>query len=228
MRSYRVCRCRGWGTLGHKALPFERSLAAWAASPQSPAPQPLAARGWHGRAWEERGRQDPVLCASSVGLGLGILQAPGECEPAGGRRGVRGSWLKSAELDSFVQWVSCLMTALFDRGTKAVTRSLAVLSLQQIKEQFPQRRALKIALRWSHPCQPRPNEGRQGCLRHPQHSLGLGWRPRASCGSGPERGGGENWTGHRRHSRERAPEPVRHRPHGVPGAPEIRAAGIQC
>lgn len=42
--------------------------------------------------------------------------------------------------------------------TKAVTRSLAVLSLQLIKEQFPQRWTLKIGLSWPRPCQPHPNE----------------------------------------------------------------------
>lgn len=40
-----------------------------------------------------------------------------------------------------------------------MTRSLAVLSLQPIKEQFPQRWTLKIGLSWPRPCQPHPNEG---------------------------------------------------------------------
>lgn len=43
-------------------------------------------------------------------------------------------------------------------GTKAVTKSLALLPLQPVKEQFPQRQTLKIAQSWLHPCQPHPDE----------------------------------------------------------------------
>lgn len=108
-------------------------------------------------------------------------------------RGRRESWPASAELDSFTQWASCLMTAPFDRGTKAMTRSLAVLSPQQIKEQFPQRRVLKIALHWSHPCQPRPTrDGRAACTA-PSSPWGLAgghglWVRAPGCG-------GEHWMG---------------------------------
>lgn len=44
-------------------------------------------------------------------------------------------------------------------GDKGNERSSAVLSLLMIKEQFPQRQTLKIALSWPHPCQPHQNEG---------------------------------------------------------------------
>lgn len=75
-------------------------------------------------------------------------------------------------------------------GTKAVTRSLAVLSLQPIKGQFPQRRILKIALSWPHPCQPHPNEGVQELVAS-AFSMHWAW-PEARM---PQTAGSAPWAG---------------------------------
>lgn len=75
-------------------------------------------------------------------------------------------------------------------GTEAVTRSLAVLSLQPIKGQFPQRRTLKIALSWLHPCQLHPNEGVQEMVAA---AFSMHWAWPESCL--PQTAGSAPWAG---------------------------------
>lgn len=79
-------------------------------------------------------------------------------------------------------------------GTKTVTKSLALLPLQPVKEQFPQRQTLKIARSWLHPCQPHPDEA--VCEQPPPLSA-HGARPLAQVTqlNGPVPVGPRPWPG---------------------------------
>lgn len=94
-------------------------------------------------------------------------------------------------------------------GTKAVTKSLALLPLQPVKEQFPQRQTLKIARSRLHPCQPHPDEA--ACEQPPPLSA-HGARPPAQV------------------TQLSGPVPVGPRPRlagGSPGGPSGGLAGEQ-
>lgn len=79
-------------------------------------------------------------------------------------------------------------------GTKAVTRSLALLPLQPVKEQFPQRQTLKIARSRLHPCQPHPDEA---VCEEPPPLSAHGARPLAQVTqlNGPVPVGPRPWPG---------------------------------
>lgn len=124
--------------------------------------------------------------------GPGIQQVFGEC--SSGRQMADEGLRKAAQglLSRRPSGGLCLVEGTRDKGGGEEFGCVPTA----IKEQFPQRQTLKIALGWLHPCRPHPSDGCAG--RSVQPSVSTGAWPAAQVtqthGSVPCRGV-EGWAG---------------------------------